>query len=221
MVKEKDEVILRMIFLRITLFLFVSLLLTCLLVFNLSFYKIIFEKNKIYENLETRGVPNQEFIFAEENLISFHSNKDALDRWRYNDKEYAHLQDVNKLFKLGIFFLVLSFFLLSGFSFDQIKKQIRFVGKIMIFSSLIFLIFALMFSQFFELFHRVIFSGFFGNELWLLANEDILLAMHPDVFFRDFFASIISLQLITGLILLFYGKKINKSSFLGKSLSKN
>ena len=132
----------------------------------------------------------------------FFNEKELLDIDIYSDKEILHMKDVksvmNFIFDLGkilsIVFCILAFVLYSYFRI-YIYKLI-FYSLSLFLSILMFLgtSFLLFFQELFIIFHEIAFN----NDLWILnPNEDYLLMMYPEDFFRD----VAILILVTSFIL--------------------
>ena len=120
----------------------------------------------------------------------FFNEKELLDIDIYSDKEILHMKDVksvmNFIFDLGkilsIVFCIFTFVLYSYFRvyiYKLIFYSLSLFLSILIFLGTSFLLF---FQELFIIFHEIAFN----NDLWILnPNEDYLLMMYPEDFFRD------------------------------------
>ncbi|MAV14899.1 MAG: TIGR01906 family membrane protein [Chloroflexi bacterium] len=161
--------------------------------YNISTYSIEKRTSLSLEKIKEINLEIRSYFFNEEEL---------LDIDIYSDKEILHMKDVksvmNFIFDLGkilsIVFCILAFVLYSYFRI-YIYKLI-FYSLSLFLSILMFLgtSFLLFFQELFIIFHEIAFN----NDLWILnPNEDYLLMMYPEDFFRD----VAILILVTSFIL--------------------
>ena len=132
----------------------------------------------------------------------FFNEKELLDIDIFSNKEILHMKDVksvmNFIFDLGkilsIVFCILAFVLYSYFKvyiYKLIFYSLSLFLSILVFLGTSFLLF---FQELFIIFHQIAFN----NDLWILnPNEDYLLMMYPEDFFRD----VAILILVTSFIL--------------------
>ena len=149
--------------------------------YNISTYSIEKRTSLSLEKIKEINLEIRSYFFNE---------KELLDIDIYSDKEILHMKDVksvmNFIFDLGkilsIVFCILAFVLYSYFRI-YIYKLI-FYSLSLFLSILMFLgtSFLLFFQELFIIFHEIAFN----NDLWILnPNEDYLLMMYPEDFFRD------------------------------------
>jgi len=161
--------------------------------YNISTYSIEKRTSLSLEKIKEINLEIRSYFFNE---------KELLDIDIYSDKEILHMKDVksvmNFIFDLGkilsIVFCILAFVLYSYFRI-YIYKLI-FYSLSLFLSILMFLgtSFLLFFQELFIIFHEIAFN----NDLWILnPNEDYLLMMYPEDFFRD----VAILILVTSFIL--------------------
>ena len=120
----------------------------------------------------------------------FFNEKELLDIDIYSDKEILHMKDVKSVMNfifdiskiLSIVFCIFTFVLYSYFRvyiYKLIFYSLSLFLSILIFLGTSFLLF---FQELFIIFHEIAFN----NDLWILnPNEDYLLMMYPEDFFRD------------------------------------
>ena len=161
--------------------------------YNISTYSIEKRTSLSLEKIKEINLEIRSYFFNE---------KELLDIDIYSDKEILHMKDVksvmNFIFDLGkilsIVFCILAFVLYSYFKvyiYKLIFYSLSLFLSIMMFLGTSFLLF---FQELFIIFHEIAFN----NDLWILnQNEDYLLMMYPEDFFRD----VAILILITSFIL--------------------
>ena len=132
----------------------------------------------------------------------FFNEKELLDIDIYSNKEILHMKDVKSVMNfifdiskiLSIVFCILTFVLYSYFRvyiYKLIFYSLSLFLSILVFLGTSFLLF---FQELFIIFHQIAFN----NDLWILnPNEDYLLMMYPEDFFRD----VAILILVTSFIL--------------------
>ena len=132
----------------------------------------------------------------------FFNEKELLDIDIFSNKEILHMKDVKSVMNfifdiskiLSIVFCILTFVLYSYFRVYIYKLIFYYLSLFL--SILVFLgtSFLLFFQELFIIFHQIAFN----NDLWILnPNEDYLLMMYPEDFFRD----VAILILVTSFIL--------------------
>ena len=132
----------------------------------------------------------------------FFNEKELLDIDIFSNKEILHMKDVksvmNFIFDISkifsVVFCILTFVLYSYFRvyiYKLIFYSLSLFLSILVFLGTSFLLF---FQELFIIFHQIAFN----NDLWILnPNEDYLLMMYPEDFFRD----VAILILVTSFIL--------------------
>ena len=132
----------------------------------------------------------------------FFNEKELLDIDIFSNKEILHMKDVKSVMNfifdiskiLSIVFCILTFVLYSYFRvyiYKLIFYSLSLFLSILVFLGTSFLLF---FQELFIIFHEIAFN----NDLWILnPNEDYLLMMYPEDFFRD----VAILILVTSFIL--------------------
>ena len=132
----------------------------------------------------------------------FFNEKELLDIDIFSNKEILHMKDVKSVMNfifdiskiLSIVFCILTFVLHSYFRvyiYKLIFYSLSLFLSILVFLGTSFLLF---FQELFIIFHQIAFN----NDLWILnPNEDYLLMMYPEDFFRD----VAILILVTSFIL--------------------
>tara|TARA_B100000427_G_scaffold113224_1_gene93855 strand:+ start:43 stop:693 length:651 start_codon:yes stop_codon:yes gene_type:complete len=120
----------------------------------------------------------------------FFNEKELLDIDIFSNKEILHMKDVKSVMNfifdiskiLSIVFCILTFVLYSYFRvyiYKLIFYSLSLFLSILVFLGTSFLLF---FQELFIIFHQIAFN----NDLWILnPNEDYLLMMYPEDFFRD------------------------------------
>ena len=161
--------------------------------YNISTYSIEKRTSLSLEKIKEINLEIRSYFFNE---------KELLDIDIYSDKEILHMKDVksvmNFIFDLGkilsIVFCILAFVLYSYFRvyiYKLIFYSLSLFLTILMFLGTSFLLF---FQELFIIFHEIAFN----NDLWILnQNEDYLLMMYPEDFFRD----VAILILVTSFIL--------------------
>ena len=153
-----------------------------LVVFNLNYYKVSFEKNGVYEQIE----------FADQianNTLMFFEGKAELKY--FNDEEASHMEDVkvllNKLFKAqNIFWLVflvslaVLFFVNQKEFLDILFQQLFLAGLITFVLMALLLLVSLNFSIAFEGFHQ----AFFPQGNYIFPENSTLITLFPEAFFK-------------------------------------
>ena len=173
--------------------------------YNLSIYPIEERTSLSIEKIKNTNIQIKDYFFSDEEF---------LDIEIFNDKEIHHMKDVkeiiNNLFLFGkISSLVLA--LITYFIIYNYKLHFYLIFK---YSSIIFIILILLFSllslisfnQIFILFHEIAFR----NDLWLLnINEDYLLMMFPESFFRDSAIFLLLSSLFVNFVMFYITKSLS------------
>ena len=174
--------------------------------YNLSIYPIEERTSLSIEKIKITNIQIKDYFFSDEEFLNIEI---------FNDKEILHMKDVkeiiNNLFLFGkISSLVLA--LITYFIIYNYKLHFYLIFK---YSSIIFIILILLFSllslisfnQIFMLFHEIAFR----NDLWLLnINEDYLLMMFPESFFRDSAIFLLLSSLFVNFVMFYITKSLSK-----------
>ncbi len=174
-----------------------------------GFYKKQFEENDAYEKLGKDEVDNfyiemREYLDGDGELVSF------------SGRERLHLADVKDLinlaywifyFALGIFILILGFFIA--------KKEHKFLSKGLIYCGAVIVILVFLIVIISLLDFNWLFTGFhlvsFDNDLWLLPGNSKLIQMFPAAFFFNIFARILTYACLFGLVMILFGYLMKKN----------
>ena len=173
--------------------------------YNLSIYPIEERTSLPIDLIENTNIQIKEYFFSQEEFLNVEL---------FNDKEILHMKDVkeiiNNLFLFGkissLFFVLIILLIIYKF-----KVHLYSIFK---YSSIIFIIIIFLFSllslisfnQIFILFHEIAFR----NDLWLLnINEDYLLMMFPESFFRDVAIFLLLSSLIVNFIMFYITKSLS------------
>ena len=161
--------------------------------YNISTYSIEKRTSLSLEKIEEINLGIRTYFFNE---------KELLDIDIFSNKEILHMKDVKSVMNfifdiskiLSIVFCILTFVLYSYFRvyiYKLIFYSLSLFLSILVFLGTSFLLF---FQELFIIFHQIAFN----NDLWILnPNEDYLLMMYPEDFFRD----VAILILVTSFIL--------------------
>ena len=161
--------------------------------YNISTYSIEKRTSLSLEEIEEINLGIRTYFFNE---------KELLDIDIFSNKEILHMKDVKSVMNfifdiskiLSIVFCILTFVLYSYFRvyiYKLIFYSLSLFLSILVFLGTSFLLF---FQELFIIFHQIAFN----NDLWILnPNEDYLLMMYPEDFFRD----VAILILVTSFIL--------------------
>lgn len=171
-----------------------------LVVFDVGFYKLEFEKYYVYDKFDKEIVDS-----SVENLITYMKFGVPLSDF-FNEKEKAHMVDVKNIIQklLLVLYLLLSIVIVSLFSSRKYFLRSIFYGGI--FTLVILLLFFILsytsFDFIFYKFHELSFN----NELWKLNPEvDNLKSLLPDGFFYDALIRIIFISSITSVVFVLIG----------------
>ncbi|MFH1591761.1 MAG: DUF1461 domain-containing protein [Candidatus Woesearchaeota archaeon] len=197
------KVILKRVFLILSIVVFVLLLNFRFLVFNFGFYEKEFDKYGVYEK-----IPENVALENTKELLGFLKGGGELETDFFNEKEKLHLGDVRGLIKGALFLFYVSLVLLILMIYLNRKK----LGKSLIISGALLIIVVLMFLLFnFELMFRMFHEVAFTNDLWKLDPEiDNLIVLFPLGFFKDFLFRIGINSLIFGGVLVLGGSFLRK-----------
>jgi len=187
--------------------------------YDKNYYLESFKENEVVA-VTGKGINELESIV--DNIIEYlkGNGKDELLRPYFNDREVAHMRDVQDLFHLARIIRYVSIFLsitiIAYFAYCEGTKRLGrklffglFTNHIII--ALLSIIMLIDFTSFWTLFHHL----FFTNDLWLLnPKTDLMIKMLPEPFFSgiivkivlSFFINLSILQLI-GLYFMKKGKE--------------
>jgi integral membrane protein (TIGR01906 family) len=169
-------------------------------VFQYSALNIDYFENKFEENNTDRvtGISEEKLLDISKEIIRYleGDRKDLLIEigdekgYVFGDREVKHMEDVEKLFRIGFFiknvFLtvsILSFFILKFYYKEKLKTPLIAGGIIFsLILAAIGVIIVFNFEKAFIIFHEILFD----NDLWILnPKEDVLIQMLPSNFFSD------------------------------------
>lgn len=200
---------------------------------DFGWYEKEYEKYNVTEDLEMKM--DDVMDVTEEMMAYLRGDREDLVVWTtvngekqgfFNDREKAHMVDVQNLFLGGltlrfgaIIVLVIS---LSGLIFTKgnwkrilPKSFLTGLGAFLVISGGLGVLFASDFNKYFFLFHEI----FFDNDLWLLdPATDLMIRMLPEGFFFDMvirigsiFIGMLAILLILSILIL-YQQKANKKN---------
>jgi len=174
--------------------------------YNLSFYPITERTSLEIEEIREINSQIKNYFFDESEFLEVSI---------FNEKEIYHMKDVkdiiNSLFLYGKLSSV-AFVIITLICVKRYKVKIYSVFKTssIVYSSIIALLavgFLVSFNKVFIIFHEIAFS----NDLWKLnINEDYLLMMYPENFFRDIAVLILIFSITINLSLFFIFKSLKK-----------
>ena len=174
--------------------------------YNLSIYPIEERTSLPIDLIENTNIQIKEYFFSQEEFLNVEL---------FNDKEILHMKDVKEIINNLFLFGKISSLILVLIAFLIIYKFKVHLYSIFKYSSIIFMIIIILFfllslisfNQIFILFHEIAFR----NDLWLLnINEDYLLMMYPESFFRDVAIFLLLLSLLVNFIMFFITKSLSK-----------
>lgn len=174
--------------------------------YNLSIYPIEERTSLPIDLIENTNIQIKEYFFSQEEFLNVEL---------FNDKEILHMKDVKEIINNLFLFGKISSLILVLMAFLIIYKFKVHLYSIFKYSSIIFIIIIFLFSllslisfnQIFILFHEIAFR----NDLWLLnINEDYLLMMFPESFFRDVAIFLLLSSLIVNFIMFYITKSLSK-----------
>ena len=200
---------------------------------DFGWYEKEYEKYNVTEDLEMKM--DDVMDVTEEMMAYLRGDREDLVVWTtvngekqefFNDREKAHMVDVQNLFLGGltlrfsaIIVLVIS---LSGLIFTKgnwkrilPKSFLTGLGAFLVISGGLGVLCASDFNKYFFLFHEI----FFDNDLWLLdPATDLMIRMLPEVFFFDMvirigsiFIGMLAILLILSMLIL-HRQKANKKN---------
>ena len=194
------------IFISVTGVLFLILKYDYIYEYNLNFYPITERTSLEIEEIREINSMIQNYFFDESEFIEVSI---------FNEKEIYHMKDVkdiiNSLFLYGklssILFAIITLLCVKRFS---VKINSVFKTSSIIYSAILVLLalgFLISFNKLFIVFHEIAFS----NDLWKLnINEDYLLMMYPENFFRDIALLILIFSISINFFLFFAFKSLRK-----------
>ena len=174
--------------------------------YNLSIYPIEERTSLPIDLIENTNIQIKEYFFSQEEFLNVEL---------FNDKEILHMKDVKEIINNLFLFGKISSLILVLIAFLIIYKFKVHLYSIFKYSSIIFMIIIILFfllslisfNQIFILFHEIAFR----NDLWLLnINEDYLLMMYPESFFRDVAIFLLLLSLLVNFIMFYITKSLSK-----------
>lgn len=197
-----------------------------------GWYEKAYEKYEVLDDLEM-NMPHVMEV-TKEMMAYLRGNRDDLvvqtvvdgeEREFFNDREKAHMVDVQKLFLGGLWLrrgilllivLAMVFLLKTKADWKKLLPQSFFIASVSFVAFTVGASVAIMsdFNRYFTLFHEI----FFDNDLWLLdPNTDLLIRMLPEGFFLDMvvrigviFLALMSILLIISITMLI--KQSNKKN---------
>lgn len=204
-----------------------------LVAFDRSIYKSEYEKFEIYEYI---GISEADLMEVTDVLLSYMEQKrpdmnveatiNNQRREVFNEREKAHMVDVNKLISLGVNFKWFSFGAFTLMVIYLLKKEkgqaFKTISDALIIGLLIdFIICGVIvayasydFDSFWTSFHLV----FFSNDLWQLdPYTDVMIMMFPLAFFRDMVIRVITyyvIELVVVGAISLAGRKSNLNSLV-------
>lgn len=165
-----------------------------------SFYQHEYVKYNVIKDI---SMELKDILYVTDEMLDYlRGNRDDLTvyttiKWEekefFNEKEKAHMHDVQNLFLAGIslrvysiicFIVALGFPLILKLNWKYVLAKSFQVGSlfIIIFVALLSLIISTNFTKYFDIFHKL----FFDNDLYLLdPNTDLLINILPEGFFID------------------------------------
>ena len=177
--------------------------------FNRSFYKAEFEKNKVYDK-----IPEADSYLGE--LFLFFKGKEKLDIGIFSENEKMHMNDVKILVNNAIIFnysLILVFVVLLLILVRLSENTLKNLGFVFLFGGaltiILFLFFAMApFTGLFTNFHLIFFQQ--GN--WLFPADSPIITLFPFGFFYDISLKIFINSLIASVALIIAGILLSKAS---------
>ncbi len=188
------------------------------MLFPLIKFDFIYQYNlSIYPIEERTSLPLDEIQNTNNKIKNyFFNDEEFLDVEIFNNKEVIHMRDVkeiiNNIFLFGKISCI-AFVLLTSFIIHKYKTYLHLIFK---YSTIIFIVLISFFSiltlisfnQIFVIFHEIAFR----NDLWLLnINEDYLLMMYPESFFRDVAIFLLISSLFINFIMFYITKTLSKN----------
>lgn len=173
--------------------------------FDLNFYSKQYEENDVVENT---GIKKEKLMSITGEMLDYlKGNRENLEIYGqvkgekqliFDERDQAHMVDVERLFSKGFLFRNISLILLvvSFVYLALYKGEKRRTAKAIFYSGIctiaIFILLGIFvftdFSQYFDIFHYI----FFDNDLWRLdANKSILINLLPLGFFQSIVVKIL------------------------------
>jgi len=131
-------------------------------------------------------------IVKNEDLREFYlKNKELPDN--YLEKEKIHMQEVKHLTNISMLLNLISLAPIIFLRKERVNKKL--IGISLTITSILLLICAIAFENFFTTFHRI----FFNSENWILPSNSILIQTYPLTFFRSRFIALTTTILLIGI----------------------
>ena len=174
--------------------------------YNLNFYPIIERTSLEIEEIREINSQIKNYFFDETEFLEVSI---------FNEKEIYHMKDVkdiiNNLFLYGklssVVFVIITLICVKKY---KVRIYSVFKASSIVYSSVLLALaigFLISFNKLFIIFHEIAFS----NDLWKLnINEDYLLMMYPENFFRDIALLILIFSIGINFFLFFAFKSLKK-----------
>ena len=174
--------------------------------YNLNFYPITERTSLEIEEVREINSQIKNYFFDETEFLEVSI---------FNEKEIYHMKDVkdiiNNLFLYGklssVVFVIISLICVKKY---KVRIYSVFKASSIVYSAILLALaigFIISFNKLFIIFHEIAFS----NDLWKLnINEDYLLMMYPENFFRDIALLILIFSIGINLFLFFAFKSLKK-----------
>ena len=174
--------------------------------YNLNFYPITERTSLEIEEVREINSQIKNYFFDETEFLEVSI---------FNEKEIYHMKDVkdiiNNLFLYGklssVVFVIISLICVKKY---KVRIYSVFKASSIVYSAILLALaigFLISFNKLFIIFHEIAFS----NDLWKLnINEDYLLMMYPENFFRDIALLILIFSICINFFLFFAFKSLKK-----------
>ena len=174
--------------------------------YNLNFYPITERTSLEIEEIREINSQIKNYFFDETEFLEVSI---------FNEKEIYHMKDVkdiiNNLFLYGklssVVFVIISLICIKKY---KVRIYSVFKASSIVYSVMLLVLaigFLISFNKLFIIFHEIAFS----NDLWKLnINEDYLLMMYPENFFRDIALLILIFSIAINFFLFFAFKSLKK-----------
>tara|TARA_B100000424_G_scaffold64437_2_gene47250 strand:+ start:5182 stop:5823 length:642 start_codon:yes stop_codon:yes gene_type:complete len=174
--------------------------------YNLNFYPITERTSLEIEEIREINSQIKNYFFDETEFLEVSI---------FNEKEIYHMKDVkdiiNNLFLYGklssVVFVIISLICVKKY---KVRIYSVFKASSIVYSAILLALaigFLISFNKLFIIFHEIAFS----NDLWKLnINEDYLLMMYPENFFRDIALLILIFSISINFFLFFAFKSLKK-----------
>ena len=174
--------------------------------YNLNFYPITERTSLEIEEIREINSQIKNYFFDETEFLEVSI---------FNEKEIYHMKDVkdiiNNLFLYGklssVVFVIISLICVKKY---KVRIYSVFKASSIVYSAILLALaigFLISFNKLFIIFHEIAFS----NDLWKLnINEDYLLMMYPENFFRDIALLILIFSICINFFLFFAFKSLKK-----------